>query len=204
MSYRVERDTMGEVKVPADRLYGAQTQRSKENFQIGVADWNGEQMPKQVIRAFAILKKACALTNMADKVLDEKIGNAIVQAADDVINEKIDLKSEFPLVIWQTGSGTQSNMNTNEVIANRAIEILGKFSTSTDLFSNFWTPESGIDRTFFLERRQARREIRTPERSREQRPELERHVSDRHAHRVRGGGARETHTGTEQPGKRVP
>lgn len=118
---------MGEVKVPADRLYGAQTQRSKENFQIGVADWNGEQMPKQVIRAFAILKKACALTNLSDKVLDEKIGNAIVQAADDVINEKIDLKSEFPLVIWQTGSGTQSNMNTNEVIANRAIEILGNF-----------------------------------------------------------------------------
>lgn len=127
MSYRVERDTMGEVRVPADRLYGAQTQRSRENFQIGVADWNGEQMPKQVIRAFAILKKACALTNLNDKVLDEKIGRAIVQAADDVINEVIDLKSEFPLVIWQTGSGTQSNMNTNEVIANRAIEILGTF-----------------------------------------------------------------------------
>lgn len=125
MSYRVEKDTMGEVKVPSERLYGAQTQRSKQNFQIGVADWNGEQMPKQVIRAFAILKKACALVNINDKVLDDKIGKAIVQAAEDVMNEKIDLKSEFPLVIWQTGSGTQSNMNTNEVIANRAIEILG-------------------------------------------------------------------------------
>lgn len=125
MSYRIEKDTMGEVKVPAERLYGAQTQRSKENFQIGVANWNGEQMPKQVIRAFAILKKACAITNLNDKVLDDKIAKAIIQAADDVINEKIDLKSEFPLVIWQTGSGTQSNMNTNEVIANRAIEILG-------------------------------------------------------------------------------
>ena len=133
MSYRVERDTMGEVKVPADRLYGAQTQRSRENFQIGVADWNGEQMPKQVIRAFAILKKACALTNLNDKVLDERIAQAIVQAADDVINEKIDLKSEFPLVIWQTGSGTQSNMNTNEVIANRAIEILGNFFSCFNL-----------------------------------------------------------------------
>jgi len=126
MSYRIERDTMGEVKVPAERMYGAQTQRSKQNFQIGVADWNGEQMPKQVVRAFAILKKACALTNINDKVLDEKIGNAIVKASDDVMNEtEIDLKSEFPLVIWQTGSGTQSNMNANEVIANRAIEILG-------------------------------------------------------------------------------
>lgn len=125
MSYRVEKDTMGEVKVPSERLYGAQTQRSRQNFQIGVADWNGEQMPKQVIRAFAILKKACAQVNLNDKVLDDKIGKAIVQAADDVINEKIDLKSEFPLVIWQTGSGTQSNMNTNEVIANRAIELLG-------------------------------------------------------------------------------
>lgn len=83
-------------------------------------------MPKQVIRAFAILKKACAITNLADKVLDDKIGNAILQAADEVIGEKMDLKSEFPLVIWQTGSGTQSNMNANEVIANRATEILGK------------------------------------------------------------------------------
>lgn len=125
MSYRIERDTMGEIKVPSERLYGAQTQRSKQNFEIGITDWNSEQMPKQIIRAFAILKKACALTNLNDKTLDDKIGQAIVQAADDVINEKIDLKHEFPLVIWQTGSGTQSNMNTNEVIANRAIEILG-------------------------------------------------------------------------------
>ncbi|RWS05215.1 fumarate hydratase: mitochondrial-like protein [Dinothrombium tinctorium] len=129
--YRIEMDTMGEVKVPSSRLYGAQTQRSKNNFKIGVsreedADWGGEQMPRAVIKAFAVLKKACAMVNQRQGNLDAKIANAIQQAADDVIaGDKLDLKHEFPLVIWQTGSGTQSNMNCNEVIANRAIEILG-------------------------------------------------------------------------------
>jgi len=128
--FRVERDTMGEVKVPADRLYGAQTERSRNNFKIGVAreedrDWGGEQMPRSVIQAFAILKKACAIVNEQQGNLDPKLAKAIQAAADDVINGKVDLKKEFPLVIWQTGSGTQSNMNCNEVIANRAITILG-------------------------------------------------------------------------------
>ena len=124
--FRIERDTMGEVKVPVDRLYGAQTQRSRQNFRIGVADWGGEQMPKAIIKAFAVLKKACALVNKESGNLDAKIAEAIVEACDDVVEERINLKDEFPLVIWQTGSGTQSNMNCNEVIANRAIEILGK------------------------------------------------------------------------------
>lgn len=122
---------MGEVKVPADRMYGAQTERSRNNFKIGVArdedkDWGGEQMPRAVIKAFAILKKACSIVNENQGNLDSKIAKAIQDAADQVISgTSIDVKREFPLVIWQTGSGTQSNMNCNEVIANRAIEILG-------------------------------------------------------------------------------
>ncbi|KAK4337175.1 hypothetical protein RND71_043491 [Anisodus tanguticus] len=112
MSYRTEKDTMGEVKVPSERMFGAQTQRSRENFKIGIADWNGEQMPKQVIKAFAVLKKACAVVNKNDKVLDEKISDAIIEAADDVMNEKINLKAEFPLVIWQTGSGGKRGEKT--------------------------------------------------------------------------------------------
>lgn len=130
--FRIERDTMGEVKVPAARLYGAQTERSRNNFKIGVAreedrNWGGEQMPRAVIKAFAVLKKACAIVNEAQGNLESKLSNAIQQAADEVLAGKtIDLTKEFPLVIWQTGSGTQSNMNCNEVIANKAIEILGK------------------------------------------------------------------------------
>ena len=129
--YRIERDTMGEVKVPATRLYGAQTQRSRQNFKIGVArvedrDWGGEQMPQAVIKAFAVLKKACSIVNEKQGNLEPKLAKAIQQAADEIIAGKIDLKNEFPLVIWQTGSGTQSNMNCNEVIANKAIQILGE------------------------------------------------------------------------------
>lgn len=129
--FRVERDTMGEVKVPSDRLYGAQTQRSRNNFKIGVyneedAEWGGEQMPLAVIKAFAILKKACCIVNMEQSNIDKKLAGAIINACDDILMKKnINLRQEFPLVIWQTGSGTQSNMNCNEVIANRAIEILG-------------------------------------------------------------------------------
>jgi fumarate hydratase class II len=115
---RRESDTMGTLEVPADKYWGAQTQRSLQNFRIG-----GERMPAPLIRAFAILKKAAALANMRLGVLDEKLGKAIVVAADEVIDGK--LADNFPLVVWQTGSGTQTNMNVNEVLANRAIELLG-------------------------------------------------------------------------------
>ncbi len=110
---------MGEVKVPADRYWGAQTQRSFENFKIGT-----QRMPAEIIHAFGILKKAAAQANLELGVLDEKRAAAIEQAADEVIDGK--LSEHFPLVIYQTGSGTQSNMNVNEVIANRANEILGE------------------------------------------------------------------------------
>ena len=119
MEYRIEHDTMGEVKVPADRYWGAQTQRSFENFKIGT-----QRIPEEVITAFGVLKKAAAEANLELGVLDEERAGAICQAADEVICGK--LWDHFPLVIYQTGSGTQSNMNVNEVIANRANEILGK------------------------------------------------------------------------------
>lgn len=115
--FRVETDTMGEVKVPANRYWGAQTQRSIENFPIGF-----HKMPASVIRAFAVLKKAAALANKELGKLDEEKCRTISQAADEVISGKH--AEEFPLVVWQTGSGTQSNMNVNEVLASRANEIL--------------------------------------------------------------------------------
>lgn len=117
--FRVERDTFGELNVPANRYWGAQTQRSLQNFDIG---GEMERLPPPLIKAFGVLKKAAARVNVKYG-LDPKIGNAIDQAADDVISGK--LIGEFPLVVFQTGSGTQSNMNANEVISNRAIEILG-------------------------------------------------------------------------------
>ncbi|STQ84726.1 class II fumarate hydratase [Helicobacter fennelliae] len=120
MNYRVEKDTMGEVKVPDEKYWGAQTERSLENFRIG-----SEKMPKVLIYAFANLKKAAAIVNNRLKNgLDDERKDAIVKACDEVIEGKFD--DNFPLAIWQTGSGTQSNMNVNEVIANRATEILGK------------------------------------------------------------------------------
>jgi len=115
---RLERDTMGEVAVPTERYWGAQTQRSLENFRIG-----GERMPGPLIRALALEKKAAAIANMALGELDAKLGKAIAAAADEVIAGKHE--AEFPLVVWQTGSGTQTNMNMNEVLANRANELLG-------------------------------------------------------------------------------
>lgn len=118
MEYRIETDTMGEVKVPVDKYYGAQTGRSLMNFKIG-----GEKMPPELIKAFGILKKAAALTNMELGLLDSEKASLITEAAQEVIDGKLD--GNFPLVVWQTGSGTQSNMNLNEVIANRAIEIAG-------------------------------------------------------------------------------
>ncbi|KAK0146564.1 Fumarate hydratase, mitochondrial [Merluccius polli] len=117
--YRLEQDTFGELKVPVDKYYGAQTVRSTMNFKIGGPS---ERMPIQVIHAFGVLKRAAAEVNK-DYGLDPRIADAIVQAADEVASGKLD--EHFPLVVWQTGSGTQSNMNVNEVISNRAIEILG-------------------------------------------------------------------------------
>ncbi len=119
MNYRIEKDTMGEVKVPEDKYWGAQTQRSKENFRIGPP----ASMPKEVIRAFGILKKAAALANNELGVLPDDKCKLIVQTCDEIIEGKLD--DNFPLVIWQTGSGTQSNMNVNEVVANRAHVIAG-------------------------------------------------------------------------------
>jgi fumarate hydratase class II len=116
--YRIERDTFGEIRVPADRLWGAQTQRSLENFRI-----SGERMPLELIRALALVKRSCARVNLELKALPADKANAIAQAADEVLAGKHD--GEFPLVVWQTGSGTQTNMNVNEVLANRASEILG-------------------------------------------------------------------------------
>ena len=114
MDYRIEKDTMGEVKVPVDALYGAQTQRSIENFKIA-QDIN--RMPKEIIRAFAYLKKAAALTNFEAGVLSKEKSDLIGKVADEILDGKLD--AYFPLVVWQTGSGTQSNMNVNEVIAYR-------------------------------------------------------------------------------------
>ncbi len=117
-NYRIEKDTMGDMKVANDKLWGAQTQRSLKNFKIGT-----ETMPAPLIRALGIQKKACALSNKKLKNLEAKLANAIVKAAEEVMSGK--LNDQFPLVVWQTGSGTQTNMNSNEVIANRANEMLG-------------------------------------------------------------------------------
>ncbi len=119
MEYRIEKDTMGEVKVPADKYWGAQTERSRNNFKIG----SEASMPKEIIRGFAYLKKAAAYANCELGVLSEEKRNAIAQVCDEILDGKLD--TEFPLVIWQTGSGTQSNMNVNEVIANRAQVLAG-------------------------------------------------------------------------------
>ena len=119
MDFRMEHDSMGEVKVPADRYWGAQTQRSFENFQIGI-----EKIPMEVIGAFAILKKAAAIANHRLGRLDERRSKVISQVCDEILAGKLD--GHFPLAVWQTGSGTQSNMNVNEVIANRGNEIAGE------------------------------------------------------------------------------
>ena len=118
MDYRTEKDSMGPVQVPNDRYYGAQTQRSLNNFKIG-----NEQFPREFIRAYGIIKKAAAAVNCAEGLLDPHLAKTISSSADEVISGKLD--DHFPLVVWQTGSGTQTNMNVNEVIANRAIEMTG-------------------------------------------------------------------------------
>jgi fumarate hydratase, class II len=132
MKFRIEKDTMGEIKVPADKLWGAQTQRSLQNFKIG-----GEQMPIELIHALALVKKCAALTNKKLGLLTPKKSALIVEAANEVISGKLD--EHFPLVIWQTGSGTQTNMNVNEVIANRAGDLhpnddVNKSQSSNDTF----------------------------------------------------------------------
>ncbi len=119
MQYRTEKDTMGEVKVPADKYWGAQTQRSHDNFRIGV-----ETMPNEIISAFAVLKKAAAIANFNLGLLTKEKSDTICRVCDEISEGKLD--GNFPLVVWQTGSGTQSNMNVNEVVANRANEIAGK------------------------------------------------------------------------------
>ena len=116
--FRIEKDTMGEMKVPNEQLWGAQTQRSLMNFKIST-----EKMPKELIEALAIVKRAAAKVNMDLGTLDAKKAEAIIAAADEVLAGKHN--SEFPLSLWQTGSGTQTNMNMNEVLANRASELLG-------------------------------------------------------------------------------
>src|SRR5215471_1064192 len=115
---RIERDSMGEMRVPADALYGAQTQRAVENFPI-----SNLRFPREFVRAMGIIKLAAARTNMELGLLDKKVGNAIVLASQEVIDGKLD--EHFVLDVFQTGSGTSINMNTNEVISNRAIQILG-------------------------------------------------------------------------------
>ena len=118
MSYRIERDTMGEMQVPSDRYYGAQTARSLHNFKIG-----GDRFPREMIRALGVLKKAAAMANRELRLLTHEKADLIETAAQEVIDGKLD--DHFPLVVWQTGSGTQTNMNANEVISNRAIEMAG-------------------------------------------------------------------------------
>ncbi|HCR19617.1 MAG TPA: class II fumarate hydratase, partial [Candidatus Latescibacteria bacterium] len=125
MGYRIETDSMGEIQVPDDRYYGAQTARSLIHFDIG-----DERMPRELIRAMGILKKAAALVNQELGKLSSEKADLMIQAADEVIEGKLD--GHFPLRIWQTGSGTQTNMNTNEVISNRAIKISGGEMGSKD------------------------------------------------------------------------
>lgn len=130
MDYRIETDSMGEIPVPMDRYYGAQTARSLTNFKIG-----GERFPRALIRALGILKKAAAMVNKDLGILPAEKADLIVKAADEVIEGKLD--DHFPLVVWQTGSGTQTNMNANEVISNRAIELSGgKMGTKKPIHPN--------------------------------------------------------------------
>lgn len=129
LDFRIEKDTMGEVKVPLGKYWGAQTQRSLQNFRIGT-----DHFPREMIRAFGILKKTAALTNYQLGLLDQKKTEAIVKAAEEVIDGKLD--AHFPLVVWQTGSGTQTNMNANEVIANRAMDTLGLILPSKEIHPN--------------------------------------------------------------------
>ncbi len=134
MSYRLEQDSMGEIKVPSEKLWGAQTQRSLENFKIGK-----DHFPREMIRAFGILKKAAAKTNVELKILEKEKAKFIMEAADKVISGELD--EHFPLVVWQTGSGTQTNMNTNEVIANHSNQL-----KSGNLHEKFIHPNDDVNK----------------------------------------------------------
>ncbi len=127
--FRIEKDTMGDVKVPASALWGAQTQRSLENFKIG-----GERFPREMIKALGLLKKTAAAANMKLGLLESKKADLIIKSCDEVIRG--DWDDHFPLVVWQTGSGTQTNMNANEVIANRSMQMLGLPLPSKDIHPN--------------------------------------------------------------------
>jgi fumarate hydratase class II len=129
MSFRIEKDSMGEIEVPSDRLWGAQTQRSRENFKIGL-----DRFPREMIRALGVLKKCAAKTNADLGILAKDKAELIMSAADEVIKGQLD--DHFPLVIWQTGSGTQTNMNANEVIANRALQLMGEKLPSKKIHPN--------------------------------------------------------------------
>jgi fumarate hydratase class II len=128
-NFRIEKDTMGDVKVPAEAFWGAQTQRSTQNFKIG-----GDRFPREMIKALGILKKSAAITNNKLGLLDGKKTEFVVKAADEVIAGKLD--AHFPLVVWQTGSGTQTNMNANEVIANRAMTLMGLSLPNKEIHPN--------------------------------------------------------------------
>ena len=167
---RTETDTFGPIEVAADRYWGAQAQRSLGNFKIG---W--EKQPAPIVRALGIVKRAAAEANMELGKLDPKLGEAIVEAAQEVIDGKLD--DHFPLVVWQTGSGTQSNMNANEVISNRAIEMLGG--------------DDGLE------------EAGPPQRPRQHEPVVERHLSDGHAHRLRRGDRAPPAAGAAAPARRA-
>ena len=130
MTFRIEKDTIGEVRVPEKAYYGAQTARSLNYFNIG-----SDTMPKELIKAYAILKIATAKANVASNKLTQEHGNLIIEAANEIISGKLD--NEFPLSVWQTGSGTQTNMNVNEVIANRANQIFnGQLGTKQPITPN--------------------------------------------------------------------
>ncbi|MCK6598303.1 MAG: class II fumarate hydratase, partial [Bdellovibrionaceae bacterium] len=128
-TFRIEKDTMGDVKVPSLALWGAQTQRSTENFKIG-----GDRFPREMIKALGVLKKCAAITNQQLGLLDSKKTEFITKAADEVIQGKLD--AHFPLVVWQTGSGTQSNMNANEVISNRGMQMQNITLPSKEIHPN--------------------------------------------------------------------
>ncbi len=136
MDYRIEKDTLGEVKVPSDKYWGAQTQRSIENFKIG-----GQRMPIEIIRAFAYLKKAAALVNTELTNFPKEKAEMIAKVCDEILEGKLD--DQFPLVVWQTGSGTQSNMNVNEVVSNRATELMGGKLGSKD----FMNPNDDVNKS---------------------------------------------------------
>ena len=146
MKYRTEIDSLGKIKVPGDKYWGASTQRSNKYFDIG--DFLVKPI---VIESIAVIKKAAALVHIKNKDIEPKVGNAIIKASNEVMSGK--LKDHFPLKVWQTGSGTQTNMNVNEVIANRAIEILGGKKGQKNLFIQMIMSTNLNQQTMFFQQR---------------------------------------------------